>query len=185
MLKTWPHIKIWHAGCATGEEVYSLAVILQEEGLYDHATIYATDFNDASVAKAKAGIYKLGSLQEASENYHAAGGTHSFSDYYYARYGSAAIDSSLKRRIVFANHNLVSDGVFGEMNLIFCRNVLIYFNAELKSRVLNLFADSLARGGYLCLGTQEALQFTSVEDAFELVDLPSRIYRLFGERAAL
>jgi chemotaxis protein methyltransferase CheR len=177
LLRTWPHVKVWHAGCATGEEVYSMAIVLKEEKIYDRATIYGTDFNDCALATAKEGIYPAERIQEGTRNYQQAGGTASFGDYYHARYDAAAIDRSLKERITFANHNLVSDTVFGEMQLIFCRNVLIYFDRKLQDRVLDLFTDSLVHGGFLCLGTKEDLRFSSVADRYEELNRKARIYK--------
>jgi len=177
MLRTWPYIKVWHAGCATGEEVYSLAILLMEEGLYDRSTIYATDFNDSTLEKAREGVYPVEKIREATENYQKAGGHASFSDYYNSRYGAAAMARSLKERITFANHNLVSDVSFGENHLIFCRNVLIYFNRDLQDHVLRLFTDSLVNGGFLCLGTKENLQFTTENDRYTLVDRKAKIYK--------
>lgn len=177
MLKTWPHVKIWHAGCATGEEVHSLAIVLKEEGLYDRSTIYATDFNDDALDRAREGIYETAKFQDATRNYQQAGGKRSFSEYYHAMYNAAAMDSSLRTRVVFSTHNLASDSVFGEMHLVFCRNVLIYFNRDLQNRALNLFTESLIHGGFLCLGTKESLRFTDVKDTFDVVDKKSRIYK--------
>jgi chemotaxis protein methyltransferase CheR len=177
MLRTWPHVKIWHAGCATGEEVYSLAIVLKEEGIYDRSTIYATDFNDPALAQARDGIYKIDRLQEATRNYQQAGGKASFSEYYHARYEAAVMDTSLKERITFANHNLAYDNVFGETHLIFCRNVLIYFNRELQNRALRLFTESLVNGGFLCLGTKEDLHFTEVNEEYEAVNEKAKIYK--------
>ena len=177
VLKTWPHFKIWHAGCATGEEVYSLAILLLEEQLYERATIYATDFNDASLAKAKEGIYALDRMQTYTKGYQTAGGSSSFSDYYHARYDSAVMEGFLKSRVTFANHNLAVDHSFGEMHLIACRNVLIYFNQELQNRVLKIFAESLVHGGFLCLGTKESLAFSAVARDFEEVDGKAKIYK--------
>ncbi len=177
ILKTWPHVKIWHAGCATGEEVYSLAIVLKEEGVYDRATIYATDFSDTALERAREGIYETSKLQEATRNYQQAGGKRSFSEYYHARYEAAVMDASLKERIVFSNHNLAMDGVFGEMHLVLCRNVLIYFNSDLQNRALGLFTESLVHGGYLCLGTKESLRFSEVSDCFEVIDDKARIYK--------
>jgi chemotaxis protein methyltransferase CheR len=177
VLRTWPHVKIWHAGCATGEEVYSLAIVLKEEGLYDRSAIFATDFNDASLRQAKAGIYAIGKLQDATRNYQKAGGKDSFTQYYHACYDAAALDGSLRERITFANHNLVADHVFGEMHLIFCRNVLIYFNRKLQNRVLQLLTESLVHGGFLCLGAREDLQFSGISQWYEPVDRKARIYK--------
>lgn len=177
LLKTWPHVKIWHAGCATGEEVYSLAIMLKEEGVYERATIYATDFNDEALERAREGIYALDKIQEATRNYQRTGAKGSFSEYYHARYQAAAMDSALKERVVFSGHNLATDSLFGEMHLIFCRNVLIYFNRDLQNRVLQLFTESLVHGGFLCLGSKEDLRFTDVCDRYEVVDDKARIYK--------
>ncbi|MBN1178522.1 MAG: protein-glutamate O-methyltransferase CheR [Anaerolineae bacterium] len=179
-LKTYPFVKVWVAGCATGEEVYSLSILLQEEGLYNRATIFATDFNETALEKAGEGIYALKDMRQYTENYQRAGGTRSFADYYHAQYGSAIIDPVFKKNVTFANHNLVTDGVFGEMHLIFCRNVLIYFDKTLQNRVLKLLADSLVYGGFLCLGTKETLQFSDVQEQFEVVDSKAKIYKKRG-----
>ncbi|MDO8805131.1 MAG: protein-glutamate O-methyltransferase CheR [Elusimicrobiota bacterium] len=177
LLKTWPHFKIWHAGCATGEEVYSLAIILKEEGVYDRATIYATDFNDEALERAREGVYGAAKMKEATHNYQAAGGKASFSEYYHSRYDAAAMNAELRERIVFSTHNLASDSVFGEMHLVFCRNVLIYFNRGLQNRALGLFTESLVSGGFLCLGTKEDLRFSEVNSFYEVVDRKARIYK--------
>lgn len=176
-LKTYPFVKIWHAGCATGEEVYSLAILLQEEGVYDRATIFATDFNDGVLDKAKEGIYALKDIRQYTSNYQKAGGTRSFADYYHAQYELAIMNQGLKDNITFASHNLVTDGVFGEMHLIFCRNVLIYFDRMLQNRVLGLFADSLNYGGFLGLGSKETLQFSEVAKYFKVIDDHTKIYQ--------
>jgi chemotaxis protein methyltransferase CheR len=177
VLRTWPHFKIWHAGCATGEEVYSLAIVLKEEGVYERATIYATDFNDEALEQGREGIFEIGKLQEATRNYQQAGGKASLGEYYHARYDAAAMDSALKERIVFSGHNLASDSVFGDMHLVFCRNVLIYFNRELQNRALGLFTESLVHGGFLCLGTKEDLQFSNASGSYDIVDDEARIYK--------
>lgn len=181
-LKTWPYYKVWHAGCASGEEVYSLAILLKEEGGYQRATIYATDFNDSILQHARDGVYPLASLKDASVNYQKAGGHSTLSDYYTARFDAVAMTSLLRERVTFANHNLATDSAFGEMHLIFCRNVLIYFNRDLQNRVLKVFTESLVHGGYLCLGTKETIQFSDVADQFEVVDAESRIYKKKGDR---
>lgn len=180
LLKTWPHFKIWHAGCATGEEVYSLAIMLKEEGVYDRATIYATDFNEDALARARDGIYDINKLKVATSNYQKAGGKASLSEYYHAGYEAVAMDAALKDRIVFSSHNLASDNVFGEMHLVFCRNVMIYFNRELHNRALGLFTESLVHGGFLCLGTKENMQFTNANAYYEVVDDKARIYKKRG-----
>lgn len=177
LLKTWPHVKIWHAGCASGEEVYSLAIVLKEEGIYDRATIYATDFNEEALERAREGIYKAGAMKEATRGYQLAGGKASLSEYYHACYDAVAMDTALKERMVFASHNLTSDSAFGEMHLVFCRNVLIYFNRELQNRTLGLFTESLVPGGFLCLGTKENLQFTAACGQYDTVDYKAKIYK--------
>ena len=177
VLKTYPFIKVWHAGCSTGEEVYSMAILLKEEGLYDRTQIYATDFNEIVLQKAKKGIYDIGDIKHYTKNYQKAGGKASFGDYYIAKYDSVILDESLKKRIIFADHNLVTDGVFGEMHVIVCRNVLIYFNEDLQNRVLNLFYDSLNNGCFLCLGSKESLRFSSCEDKFDPLVESERIYQ--------
>lgn len=176
-LKTYPFIKIWHAGCATGEEAYSMAILLQEEGFRDRFRIYATDINEEVIRKAQEGIYPLNELQHFTRNYQHSGGTGSFSDYYTARYDHAILNASLKKNIVFAAHNLAVDGDFGEMNLILCRNVLIYFKQTLKDRVLGLFDQSLIPGGFLCLGTKENLDHRQIAGLYEPVAPRVQIYR--------
>src|SRR5207248_621529 len=150
-LKTYPFSRVWVAGCSTGEEVYSLAILLEEEGIYDRARIYATDLNEAVVARARDGVFPLAKMQDYTQNYLRAGGTRSFSDYYVSAYDGAAFDRSLMRNVVFAQHNLVSDGSFNEFQLIVCRNVLIYFDRPLQERVHELFYESLVRLGTLAL----------------------------------
>jgi len=176
-LASYPQINIWQAGCAYGQEVYSLAILLEECGLYEHSQIYATDFNDYALARAAEGIFPLREARGYSENYLAAGGEHSLSDYYHALYDHIKLDEKLKRNITFANHNLVTDGVFCEAHLILCRNVLIYFTDPLQDRVLALFRDSLVRGGYLCLGNKETIDFAAAATNFETIDPTARIYR--------
>jgi len=177
MLKTYPFVKIWHAGCATGEEVYSMAIMLQEEGVLNRSQIYATDFNQIALQKAKSGIYPIEKIKEYTQNYQKSGGKSSFSDYFNALYGSVKLNESLKKNIVFADHNLVTDGVFGEMNLVICRNVLIYFDKDLQNKVLNLFYDSLIPGGFLCLGSKESLRFADKANAFDTITEHEKIYR--------
>jgi chemotaxis protein methyltransferase CheR len=175
-LKTYSFFKIWHAGCSTGQEVYSMAILLKEEGIYDRALIYATDFNQEVLNHAQEGIYSDELIKEYTQNYQRAGGTASLSDYYTAGYSSVIMDQSLKKNIVWANHNLVTDHVFAEVNLIMCRNVLIYFNRTLQNKVHDLFYNSLAKGGFLCLGTKESLSYTSVDAKYQETSKPSRIY---------
>jgi chemotaxis protein methyltransferase CheR len=177
MLRTWPYIKVWDAGCATGEEVYSVAILLEEAGLYERSTIYATDISVSALETARAGIYPLDTVSRGSSNYLASDATASLSQYYHAQYDAAAIEPRLRRRITFAKHNLAMDASFGEMQLIVCRNVLIYFNRDLQDQVLEMFWDSLENGGFLCLGDKESLSFTSVADRFEVVDDNARIYK--------
>jgi chemotaxis protein methyltransferase CheR len=177
IIASFPFIKVWHAGCATGEEAYSLAIVLAEAGLSDRATIFGTDFNDDALERARQGIYPADRVQDFTRSYQEAGGTASFSEYYHAGYGSATMDSRLKDKITFANHNLTVDNVFGEMHLIVCRNVLIYFDRGLRDRVLRLFGESLVRGGFLCIGMKEDLLFSDVAEDFEVVDRSARIYK--------
>lgn len=176
VLKTYPFLKVWHAGCSTGEEVYSMAILLREEGLLERSLIYATDFNRVVVEKASEGIYPIDRMKTYSENYYKALGHEPFSDYFTVKYCSAIIDQSLKKNIVFSDHNLVTDGVFGEMNLIVCRNVLIYFNRELQNRVVKLLYESLIPGGILCLGTKETLIFSEHKSKYNQLD-KLNIYR--------
>lgn len=176
-LKTYPYIKVWHAGCSAGQEVYSMGILLEEEGIKERAQIYATDFNEMILEKAKEGIYPMDAIREYTANYQKAGGKQSFSDYYTANYENVVIKQSLKDKVLFSSHNLVTDGVFGEMNLIFCRNVLIYFDRDLQNRVFKLFYDSLCPGGFLCLGSKESLKFSEVDDLFEPVAKREKIYR--------
>jgi chemotaxis protein methyltransferase CheR len=177
MLKTYPFVKIWHAGCASGEEVYSMAILLQEEGLLKRSQIYATDFNQIALQKAKTGIYSIDKIKEYTQNYQKSGGRSSFSDYFNALYGSVKLNETLKKNIVFADHNLVTDGVFGEMNLIVCRNVMIYFDKELQNKVIGLFYESLVPGGFLCLGSKESLRFADKSSAFDVISEQQKIYR--------
>jgi chemotaxis protein methyltransferase CheR len=176
-LRTYPFFKVWVAGCATGEEVYSLAILLSEEGLYERTTLFGTDFNDTALQKAREGIFALKDIQQYTANYQKAGGKRSFSDYYHAQYRSAIVDQVLKTNVTFADHNLVIDGVFSEMHLIFCRNVLIYFDRVLQDRVLALLANSLTYGGFLCLGSKETIDFSDVQEQFRVMDARARIYQ--------
>lgn len=175
-LKNFPFLKIWHAGCSSGEEVYSMAILLKEEGLYDRTQIYATDMNEVVLKQAKDGIFDISKLKQYTANYQKAGGRESFSDYYTAHYDHVVMEKSLKENILFSDHNLATDGVFGEMNLIMCRNVLIYFNRELQHRALGLFFDSLCFDGFLCLGSKESIRFSEYSDAFEDVVREEKIY---------
>lgn len=177
VLKTFPFIKIWHAGCSTGEEIYSMAVLLEEEGLYERTMMYATDIDKNVLATAKKGIYSISAIKQYGDNYIQAGGKSSLSDYYTCKYESVIMDQRLKRNIVFADHDLATDQVFGEMNVIVCRNVLIYFDRQLQERVFKLFHDSLDLGGFLCLGTKESLKFANGDHDFEAVDAEMKIFR--------
>jgi chemotaxis protein methyltransferase CheR len=176
-LRTYPFIRIWHAGCSTGEEAYSMAILLEEEDLYDRARIYATDINEVVIRKAKEGIFPLDRMQEYTQNYLRAGGTRSFSEYYTAMYDGALFAPRLMRNIVFSQHNLATDRSFAECNVILCRNVLIYFDRDLQQRVHQLFHESLPVYGYLALGSKESLRFSGFEDNYEQVDRPEKIYR--------
>ena len=176
-LKTHPFIRIWHAGCATGEEVYSLAIVLKEEAFYDRTTIFATDFNDVALNKAREGIYPLERMKEYTANYQRSGGKGSFAQYYHADYDAAILEPSLKKNIAFANHNLVTDGVFSEVHLIVCRNVLIYFDKTLQGRVLKLFRESLVHGGVLALGSKEALEFSGIVHDFKALNQKWKIFQ--------
>jgi len=176
-LRTYPFIRVWHAGCATGEEVYSMAILLEEEGLYERSRIYATDIKEVVLQKAKSGIFPLDRMQEYTENYIAAGGKRSFSDYYIAKYDGALFSPSLTKNVVFSQHNLVTDRSFSEFNVILCRNVLIYFDKTLQARVLTLFYDSLATFGILALGSKESLRFSPYEECYEQINGPEKIYR--------
>jgi chemotaxis protein methyltransferase CheR len=178
-LKTYPFIRIWHAGCSTGEEVYSMAILLSEERLYNRCQIYATDFNDEALETAKKGTYPASRLKEYTANYQKSGGKESFSQYYHSQYESAIMDRALKENIVFANHNLSSDSVFSEMQLIMCRNVLIYFDQALQDRALGLFYDSLVHNGLLCLGAKETIKFSKYSNNF--IDF-STTHKIFQKR---
>jgi chemotaxis protein methyltransferase CheR len=176
-LRTYPSFKVWVAGCAEGEEVYSLAILFREEGLEDRVFIYGTDINQRALEKAEAGIYDTARMAKFTENHRLSGGKSSLSDYYTAAYGGAVLDRSLRRRAVFSDHSLVSDAAFGEFQLVSCRNVLIYFDRELQDRVLGLFGDSLPAGGFLGLGARESLRFSRFSGDFSEFDREARIYR--------
>jgi len=176
-LKTFPFVKIWLAGCSTGEEAYSMAIFLKEEGLYDRCTIFATDFNEKALKTAKEGIYDLENIKKSTFNYQKAEGHSSFSDYYFADYDSVIMKQELRENITFANHNLVTDGIFGEMHLVLCRNVLIYFDQSLQNKVLNLFSESLHAKGFLCLGNRESIRFSEVGNQFEAINEKQRIFQ--------
>jgi len=177
LLRTYPYIRIWHAGCSTGQEVYSMAILLQEEGLYHRCRIYATDTNEAVLKQAKNGIYPLELMQEYTQLYLKAGGTRSFSEYYTAAYGSAMLRSNLRENIVFSQHNLATDGSFNEFNVIICRNVLIYFDRVLQKQVYQLFYESLCKFGILGLGKQESLRLSGYEQYYEEIQHGEKLYR--------
>jgi chemotaxis protein methyltransferase CheR len=176
-LRTYPFLRFWVAGCSTGEEVYSLAILLHEEGLYDRCRIYATDRSDLVLEKARAGIYPLAAMREYTRNYQKAGGHSSFADYYTADNESVVFRPFLRENVIFAAHNLVGDASFNEFHGIFCRNVMIYFNRELQDRVHRLFYESLPIYGYLGLGRSETIRFTPHEDAYAAICARERLYR--------
>ncbi len=176
-LATYPSLQIWVAGCSTGEELYSLAILLKEEKLYEKATIFATDINPLSMQKAKEGIYDNRVVQAFTKQYIASGGKNPASNYYTSNYGSAIFDSSLRENVVFSEHNLATDGPFAECQLILCRNVLIYFNQDLQNRVFKLFQDSLMEKGFLGIGSKEDLRFSNSYPAFRVVDDKQHCYQ--------
>ncbi len=175
-LASYPVIKIWVAGCATGEEAYSLAILMKEEGLLNRCVIYATDINPHSIDVARAGIYPLSSMKLYTANYLESGGSSAFSEYYIAKYNSVLLDKSLREKIIFSTHNLVSDAGFNEFQLITCRNVLIYFAPALQSKVVQLFYDSLCSFGFLCLGNRESLLFSGKKNHFDEINRKERIF---------
>jgi chemotaxis protein methyltransferase CheR len=177
VLRTYPLLKIWHSGCAAGEEVYASAILLSEEGLYERSQIYATDLSLGALEQARQGVYSSDHLQRFAENYRESGGASAFSSYYNQAYGRIAFHDSLRRNVLFFQHDLVSDHVFGEMHVIFCRNVLIYFGPDLRARVLDRFGQSLSPGGFLCLGSSERLPRS---EAFSEFSAEARIYRHEG-----
>jgi chemotaxis protein methyltransferase CheR len=176
LLRTYPFIRVWHAGCSTGEEVYSMAILLEEEGLLARSRLYATDINEVVLQQARAGIFPLERMQEYTENYIKAGGKRSFSEYYTAKYDGALFSPALTEHVVFSQHNLVTDRSFSEFNVILCRNVLIYFDKSLQARVQGLFYDSLVHFGILGLGSKESLKFSQYEDCYEQI-ATEKIYR--------
>jgi len=176
LLRTYPFIRIWHAGCSTGEEVYSMAILLEEEGLLGKSRLYATDINEVVLQQARAGIFPLERMQEYTENYIKAGGKRAFSEYYVAKYDGALFNPSLTEHVVFSQHNLVTDRSFSEFNVILCRNVLIYFDRSLQGKVHRLFYDSLVNFGILGLGGKESLKFSQYEDCYEQIS-SEKIYR--------
>ena len=177
LLKTYPTVQIWVAGCSTGEEVYSLAILLQEERLYKRCRIYATDISRAVLRKARDGIFPLAAMREYTNNYHQAGGANEFSDYYTAQYDSVIFSTALKSNVVFSEHNLATDGSFNEFQVILCRNVMIYFNKDLQARVHNLLYDSLSMFGVFGLGNKESLKFTPRAAFYEHLNDKDKLYR--------
>ena len=179
-LKTYPSLKVWIAGCSSGEELYSFVILFREEGLADRTMFYATDINPDALQKAESGVFELNRMQLFSNNYQQAGGKKSLSDYYTAAYGAATFNKSLRERVVFSDHSLVTDEVFGEMHFISCRNVLIYFDRALQNRAIGLFDSSLARKGFLGLGSKETLRFTAHASSFEDFVREDKIYQKRG-----
>jgi chemotaxis protein methyltransferase CheR len=176
-LRTYPFTRLWVAGCSTGEEVYSLAILLHEEGAYERCRIYATDINESVLDRARAGVFPLEKMQEYTNNYIRAGGTRAFSEYYVAAYDGAQFDRSLVENVVFAQHNLASDRSFNEFNVIVCRNVMIYFDKTLQHRVHRLFYESLSQLGILALGHRESIRFSPLEGRYEELDAAEKLYR--------
>ena len=177
LLRTYPFARIWVAGCSTGEEVYSVAIVLHEEGLAERVRIYATDINEAVLERARLGVFPLDKMREYTQNYIRAGGTTSFSEYYVARYDGAQFARSLVENVVFAQHNLASDAAFNEFHVIICRNVMIYFDKPLQEHVHRLFHDSLATFGVLALGQKETIRFSPHEESYEVLDAAEKLYR--------
>ena len=177
ILRTYPSLKVWVAGCSAGEEAYSLAVLLREEGLLERTLIYGTDINPHALRAAESGVFDLARMAAFTENHARSGARSSLSDYYTARYGRAVFDKSLREHMVFSDHSLATDSVFAEVHLVSCRNVLIYFERDLQSRALGLFRDALCHRGFLGLGSKESLRFTAEADAFDDFVLEDRIYR--------
>ncbi|MCA1854816.1 protein-glutamate O-methyltransferase CheR [Massilia oculi] len=177
LLRTYPSLKLWVAGCSTGEEVYSLAILLQEEGLLERSLIYATDINPGSLEAARRGVFALERMRLYTENYQKAGGKRAFSDYYTAAYDGALFDRALVENVTFADHSLATDSVFSETHFVSCRNVLIYFNRKLQDRVLGLFHESLCYRGFLGLGSKESIEFSSYAGRFDVLARRERLYR--------
>jgi len=180
LLRTYPFVRIWNAGCSTGEETYSLSILLHEQGLGDRVRIYATDINETVLETAMAGAFPLDRMRDYTENYLRAGGTEEFSTYYSIDGAEARFDPALRERIVFAQHNLVSDGAFNTFHLVVCRNVMIYFGKSLQDRVNELFYESLETFGVMALGHKESVKFSPHEDSYEVMDTAERLYRKVG-----
>lgn len=177
VLRTYPYVRIWNAGCSSGEEVYSLAILMKEEEFYERCRIYATDMSEAVLERAKSGIYSLDAMKQYTDNYLKAGGKEEFSGYYIADHKNVIFRQALRENVVFAPHNLVSDASFNEFNVILCRNVMIYFNDKLQERVHKLLYDSLGMFGFLGLGSKESLRFSPYANCYEEIDAEARIYR--------
>lgn len=182
LLRTYPSLKVWVAGCSTGEEVYSLAILLREENLLPRTLIYATDINGHALLKAEAGVYELERIAGFTDNHRRSGARSSLSDYYTAKYGRAVFDKSLRKHIVFSDHSLATDSVFAEVQLVSCRNVLIYFNRELQDRAFGLFRETLCHKGFLGIGAKESLRFSAHADAFDELVREDRIYQKRAQR---
>lgn len=180
-LKTYPYVRVWDAGCSTGEETYSLAILLQEEKLQTRSRIYATDINQRVLKTAAEGIFNVKEMARNTQNYHFTGGKFDFADYYHAKYNHVILDDHLRKNIIFSVHNLATDGSFNEFNLIVCRNVMIYFNKILQEKVFKMFFDSLSMFGYLALGTKESMALSDYSQYFEVVDNTQKIYRKIKE----
>jgi chemotaxis protein methyltransferase CheR len=176
-LRTYPSLKVWVAGCSAGEEAYSLAILLQEEGLLDRTLIYGTDINQQALRAAESGVFDMARVATFTENHARSGGRRSLSDYYTARYGRVVFDKALREHMVFSDHSLATDSVFAEMHLVSCRNVLIYFERDLQDRALGLFREALCHRGFLGLGSKESLRFSAQADAFDDFVVTDRIYR--------
>jgi chemotaxis protein methyltransferase CheR len=181
-LKTYPSLKVWVAGCSAGEELYSLAILFREEGLEERTMFYGTDINTDALNRAEAGVYDLERIALFTENHRRSGGKSSLSNYYTAAYGAAVFDKTLRERAVFSDHSLASDSVFAEVQLVSCRNVLIYFNRDLQDRAIGLFKDSLTRKGFLGLGAKENLRFSAHSDDFSDLVRDERLYQKQGAR---
>lgn len=179
-LRTYPSLKVWIAGCSTGEELYSLVILFREEGLEDRTLFYATDINPEALAQAEAGVYHLERVRQFTENHRLAGGMTSLSDYYQTGYNRCVLDKSLRRKVVFSDHSLVTDQVFGEMQFVSCRNVMIYFDRALQDRAVGLFKDALPRNGFLGLGAKETLRFSDHAEAFREFVSGEKIYQRTG-----
>jgi chemotaxis protein methyltransferase CheR len=177
LLRTYPFTRIWVAGCSTGEEVYSLAILLHEQELYERTRIYATDINESVLDRARSGVFPLDKMREYTQNYIKAGGQRAFSEYYLAKYDGAQFQRSLVENVVFAQHNLVSDRSFNEFNVIVCRNVMIYFDRALQDKVHRLFYESLMTFGILALGAKESIRFSPFEDRYAELDANERLYK--------